>query len=119
MLSMPVGFEGPSLSGRLTRRQLLHMGGLSMLGLGLPSALSELVPIAISESGLRLARVGEESAFHQDSRNGCSAQDKIAPATNAAVCRRRAADHSGMNTGGQGRAFRAVKVCLDPVSSAP
>ena len=39
MLSMPVGFEGPSLSGKLTRRQLLHVGGLSMLGLGLPSAL--------------------------------------------------------------------------------
>src|SRR5437763_15467694 len=39
MLSMPLGFEGPSLSSKLTRRQLLHMGGLSMLGLGLPSAL--------------------------------------------------------------------------------
>ncbi len=38
MLSMPLGFEGPSLSGKLSRRQLLHMGGLSMLGLGLPSA---------------------------------------------------------------------------------
>src|SRR6476661_3434416 len=39
MLSMPLGFEGPALSGHLTRRQLLHVGGLSMLGLGLPSAL--------------------------------------------------------------------------------
>src|SRR4051794_40389534 len=39
MLSMPVGFEGPSVSGNLTRRQLLHAGGLSMLGLGLPGAL--------------------------------------------------------------------------------
>ena len=39
MLSMPLGFEGPALSGKLSRRQLLHMGGLSMLGLGLPSAL--------------------------------------------------------------------------------
>ena len=39
MLSMPLGFEGPSLSSKLTRRQLLHAGGLSMLGLGLPGAL--------------------------------------------------------------------------------
>jgi len=39
MLSMPLGFDGPSLSGRLTRRQLLHAGGLGMLGLGLPGAL--------------------------------------------------------------------------------
>ena len=39
MLHMPLGFEGPSLCGKLTRRQLLHVGGLSMLGLGLPSAL--------------------------------------------------------------------------------
>jgi hypothetical protein len=36
MLSMPLGFEGPSLSGKLTRRQLLHAGGLSMLGLACP-----------------------------------------------------------------------------------
>src|SRR3954452_24683024 len=39
MLSMPVGFEGPSLTGKLTRRQLLHAGGLSMLGLSPPGAL--------------------------------------------------------------------------------
>ena len=39
MLSMPVGFEGPSVNGKLTRRQMLHVGGLSMLGLGLPGAL--------------------------------------------------------------------------------
>ncbi|HEX3147576.1 MAG TPA: DUF1501 domain-containing protein, partial [Gemmataceae bacterium] len=39
MLSLPLGFHGPSLSGNLTRRQMLHVGGLGMLGLGLPSAL--------------------------------------------------------------------------------
>jgi len=39
MLHMPLGFEGHSMSGKLTRRQLLHVGGLSMLGLGLPSTL--------------------------------------------------------------------------------
>jgi len=39
MLHMPLSFEGPSVSGQLTRRQLLHVGGLSMLGLGLPGAL--------------------------------------------------------------------------------
>src|SRR5262249_51571951 len=39
MLSVPLSFEGPSLSSKLTRRQLLHMGGLSMLGLGLPGVL--------------------------------------------------------------------------------
>src|SRR5262249_57376461 len=44
MISMPVGFEGPSLCGKLTRRQLLHAGGLSMLGLGLPSALRASEP---------------------------------------------------------------------------
>ena len=44
MLSMPLGFEGPSLSGNLTRRQMLHVGGLSMLGLGLPSALRASEP---------------------------------------------------------------------------
>src|SRR3984893_6277209 len=44
MLSMPVGFEGPSLCGKLSRRQVLHVGGLSMLGLGLPSALRAREP---------------------------------------------------------------------------
>ena len=44
MLSMPLGFDGPSLSGKLTRRQLLHVGGLSMLGLGLPSVLRASEP---------------------------------------------------------------------------
>src|SRR4051812_34639232 len=39
MLSMPLGFDGPSPCGQLTRRQLLHAGGLSMLGLGLPGGL--------------------------------------------------------------------------------
>lgn len=39
MLHMPLGFEGHSLGSKLSRRQLLHVGGLSMLGLGLPSAL--------------------------------------------------------------------------------
>jgi hypothetical protein len=39
MLSMPLRFGGPSLSGKLTRRQMLHAGGLGMLGLGLPGAL--------------------------------------------------------------------------------
>jgi hypothetical protein len=41
---MPLGFEGHSLSDKLTRRQLLHVGGLSMLGLGLPSALRAREP---------------------------------------------------------------------------
>ena len=39
MLHLPLDFEGHSVSGKLTRRQLLHVGGLSMLGLGLPGAL--------------------------------------------------------------------------------
>jgi len=39
MLHVPLGFEGSSLCGKLSRRQLLHAGGLSMLGLGLPSAV--------------------------------------------------------------------------------
>src|SRR6516225_11514307 len=33
-----------ALFGQLTRRQLLHVGGLSMLGLGLPSALNAREP---------------------------------------------------------------------------
>ena len=39
MIHVPLAFEGSSLCGKLTRRQLLHAGGLSMLGLGLPGAL--------------------------------------------------------------------------------
>ena len=35
MLHMPLGSEGHSQGGRLSRRQLLHVGGLSTLGLGL------------------------------------------------------------------------------------
>ena len=38
MISMPLGLEVPSSCSALTRRQLLHVGGLSMLGLGLPGA---------------------------------------------------------------------------------
>src|SRR3954470_13880914 len=36
MLNMPLGLEAPSSHSALTRRQLLQVGGLSMLGLGLP-----------------------------------------------------------------------------------
>src|SRR5262245_41648923 len=39
MLSMPLGLESPASWGALTRRQLLQVGGLSMLGLGLPAAV--------------------------------------------------------------------------------
>lgn len=39
MLSMPLGFEAPASCRALTRRQLLQIGGLSMLGLGLPGAV--------------------------------------------------------------------------------
>ncbi|MBM3994134.1 MAG: DUF1501 domain-containing protein [Planctomycetes bacterium] len=39
MLHVPLGSEGSSLCGKLTRRQLLQAGGLSMLGLGVPGAL--------------------------------------------------------------------------------
>ena len=39
MISMPLGLEIPSSCSALTRRQLLQVGGLSMLGLGLPGAL--------------------------------------------------------------------------------
>ena len=52
MLSMPLGFEGPSLGGNLTRRQLLHVGGLSMLGLGLPGALRASDPARVREQQL-------------------------------------------------------------------
>ena len=64
MLSMPLGFEGPSLSGNLTRRQLLHMGGLSMLGLGLPSALRA------SDSGLP-ARARQPGTQASSSEKSC------------------------------------------------
>src|SRR5262249_28932947 len=64
MLSMPVGFDGPSLSGKLTRRQLLHMGGLSMLGLGLPGALRA------NSSGLP-ARAPEPGAHTSASDKPC------------------------------------------------
>lgn len=44
MLSMPLSFEAPASCRTLTRRQLLQMGGLGMLGLGLPSALHAREP---------------------------------------------------------------------------
>src|SRR5258708_40237710 len=65
MLSMPLGFEGPSLSGNLTRRQLLHMGGLSMLGLGLPGALrasDPAIPARAREPGSQ-ASASEKSCI--------------------------------------------------------
>ena len=49
MLHMPLSFEGHSASSHLTRRQALHVGGLSMLGLGMPGALKANDP----ESQLR------------------------------------------------------------------
>lgn len=39
MLSMPLGLEASFSGSALTRRQLLQVGGLSMLGLGLPGAV--------------------------------------------------------------------------------
>jgi hypothetical protein len=39
MLSMPLGLKTPLSCSGLTRRQLLQVGGLSMLGLGLPDAV--------------------------------------------------------------------------------
>ena len=65
MLSMPLGFEGPSLNGKLTRRQLLHMGGLSMLGLGLPGALrasDSALPARAREPGT-LASASDKSCI--------------------------------------------------------
>jgi len=44
MINMPLGLEASSSSSALTRRQLLQMGGLSMLGLGLPGAVSAREP---------------------------------------------------------------------------
>src|SRR5579859_2127787 len=38
MISMPLGLGAPSSFSALTRRQLLQVSGLSMLGLGLPGA---------------------------------------------------------------------------------
>src|SRR2546421_8879365 len=64
MISMPVGFEGASLCGTLTRRQLLHAGGLSMLGLGLPRALRA------SEPGLP-ARASEPGAQASPPKKCC------------------------------------------------
>src|SRR5258708_1006806 len=41
---MPLGLEIPSSCSALTRRQLLQVGGLSMLGLGLPGAVRAREP---------------------------------------------------------------------------
>lgn len=51
MLNMPLGLDAPSSCSGLTRRQLLQVGGLSMLGLGLPSAVRAREPgqTAVSE----------------------------------------------------------------------
>src|SRR6516162_9832486 len=66
MISMPVGFEGPSLCGKLTRRQLLHVGGLSMLGLGLPGALranDPVIPARAREPGTQLSASDKSCIF--------------------------------------------------------
>src|SRR5437868_12154073 len=39
MINMPLGLEAPSSFSGLTRRQMLQVSGLSMLGLGLPGAV--------------------------------------------------------------------------------
>jgi hypothetical protein len=44
MLSIPLGLQALSSCSALTRRQLLQVGGLSMLGLGLPSAVRAREP---------------------------------------------------------------------------
>jgi Protein of unknown function (DUF1501) len=44
MISIPLGLEVPSSCSALTRRQLLQVGGLSMLGLGLPGAVRASAP---------------------------------------------------------------------------
>jgi hypothetical protein len=45
MISMPLGLEAPSSSfSALTRRQLLQVSGLSMLGMGLPGAVRAREP---------------------------------------------------------------------------
>jgi len=64
MLHMPLGFEGHALGGKLSRRQLLHVGGLSMLGLGLPGALRA------SDPGIP-ARAREPGAQASASEKSC------------------------------------------------
>ena len=44
MLNMPLGLEASLSCSALTRRQLLQVGGLSMLGLGLPGAVRAREP---------------------------------------------------------------------------
>ncbi|MBY0523962.1 MAG: DUF1501 domain-containing protein [Gemmataceae bacterium] len=44
MLNMPLGLQVPSSCSALTRRQMLQVGGLGMLGLGLPGAVSAREP---------------------------------------------------------------------------
>ena len=65
MLSVPLGVEGSALGGTLTRRQLLHVGGLGMLGLGLPGALRASdppIPARAREAGSR-ASASEKSCI--------------------------------------------------------
>src|SRR5947209_5208789 len=66
MLHMPVDLEGHSVSGKLTRRQLLHVGGLSMLGLGLPGALrasDPAVPARAREPGSQVSASEKSCIF--------------------------------------------------------
>lgn len=62
MLSMPLGLELPLSCSAVTRRQLLQVGGLSMLGLGLPGTGSASVPARASEPGQR-APVSDKSCI--------------------------------------------------------
>lgn len=44
MINMPLSLEAPSSCSALTRRQMLQVGGLSMLGMGLPGAVRAREP---------------------------------------------------------------------------
>jgi hypothetical protein len=62
MLNMPLGFEPQSSCSGLTRRQMLQVAGLSMLGLGVPGAVRASVPARAGVPGQR-APVSDKSCI--------------------------------------------------------
>ena len=66
----------------------------------------------------RFPRVGQESTFHEHSRNSSFPQNIIAASPDTAVRARRVAGQMIMDGGSKGETITAVEVCFDSVRAA-
>src|SRR4051794_15540849 len=121
---MPRSRRGADKVGtvQLLRQNFRRSGGSAAQRFGDGSAnasnpardrLRESLPIA---GGLHVAgfkRARQETAFHQDRRDGGAAEDEIAPSANPAIFGGRGGDHVAMNVGGETSAVAPVIVGLN------